>query len=257
MIALRPFPVFSSPLLQESGLVHHGVSGRPIGCPEDCVEANMSFDWGDQTVATHYRSDFAERLGVETSSIVLPRQVHGSDVLVVARRGHDRPFLGQADGLVTAQWDVALGILVADCIPIFLLDRATPAIGLVHAGWRGTVAGIAAKALGVMQDECDTKPENCIVWIGPSIGVCCFEVGPEVIAEFQNAFPRNGIEFGDHIDLKQVNRQILLSKGVPDDQIEISPECSYCSDGFFSHRRAVHRGLERTGRMMGLLALRR
>lgn len=254
------FPIYRSPLLEQLGCMSHGLSGRQLGCPEDRFDGNMSFSWGNLAAASRWRSEFATRIGVAERPTILPRQVHGSDVLAVERLDlvlkKENPFIAEADGLVTARYDVVLGILVADCIPIFLFDSKTPAIGLIHAGWRGTLAGIAKRALAVMKEQWGTQPEHCFAWIGPSIGVCCFEVGAEVTQAFSEGLPKLGMAFGDHIDLKQVNRRLLLAEGVPDAQIEISPACTYCNDGFFSHRRAVHRGLPRTGRMMGLMALR-
>ena len=135
-----------------------------------------------------------------------------------------------------------LGAFAADCIPLLFAEPAARVCGAAHAGWRGTVGRVAANVITRMV-ELGARPERIRVALGPSIGPCCFEVGPEVVAEFRAAFgdvpgmvvagPRK-----DHIDLRVATRAVLERAGVPPAQIDDRPPCTRCEgDRFFSYRR--------------------
>jgi YfiH family protein len=135
-----------------------------------------------------------------------------------------------------------LGAFAADCIPILFAEPEARVCGAAHAGWRGTVAGIARNVIGRMA-EAGARPERVRVALGPSIGPCCFEVGPEVVAEFRAALgdlpglvvpgPRK-----DHLDLRVATRAILERAGVAPGSIDDRPPCTRCeADRFFSYRR--------------------
>ena len=175
-------------------------------------------------------------------------------------------------------------VQTADCVPILLADPKRRAIAAIHSGWRGTVRRIAAKALGRMQMEFGTKPEDVIAALGPGIGQSCYEVGTEVAAEFQAQFP-NAREWFDgpfdqladsdndpnwlpwltmkppghapppprvHLDLIAANRAILEEAGIPSRNISSSGLCTACrSDLFFSFRKE-----RTTGRMMAAIGIR-
>jgi purine-nucleoside/S-methyl-5'-thioadenosine phosphorylase / adenosine deaminase len=176
------------------------------------------------------RSDQAEweavarSLDVTPDRLLLLRQVHGTHV-TVARRGRragsDRP---EADIILTDDPDVAIGVLVADCAPILLLDPEVGVAGAVHAGWRGTAAGAAHAAVRAMREHFGCAPERVIAAIGPCLGACCGEVGPEVV----EAFRRGGADrerlktwfargAGDRwlLDLARANVDQLRAAGVP------------------------------------------
>jgi hypothetical protein len=142
--------------------------------------------------------------------------------------------------MVTDTTNVPISILVADCIPIFLVDPHNRAIGLAHAGWRGTVGGIVAETIRRMHECFNTDPGDILVWMGPGIDRCCFEVGPEVMAQFQESFPGWELYWLDrsgNINLKEINRRIALVEGVRPENIEISGDCTCCGEGYFSYRR--------------------
>jgi len=233
----------------------HAVTGRPEVSEEFNLPGNTSFRFGDENQSLRSRAFVAGSLGIDPARIVFLKQVHGSQVISIESIPPEGRIgcLAEADGMATSLGAVALGILVADCVPVFIVDPSTPAIALVHAGWRGTAAQIAKNAIEVMRNNYRTKVDRCLAWIGPSIGPCCFEVGPEVTAEFEKAFER---PFASHIDLREVNKQILMREGLPEDAIDVFEGCTCCGEGFFSHRRATHAGLERTGRMLAVMALR-
>jgi YfiH family protein len=133
-----------------------------------------------------------------------------------------------------------LGAFAADCIPILFADPIARVIGAAHAGWRGTVHGIAANVVARMV-ELGARAEHIRVALGPSIGPCCFEVGPEVVAEFRAAFgdvPGMVVAgpHKDHIDLRVASRSVLARAGVT--QLDDRPPCTRCEgDRFFSYRR--------------------
>lgn len=156
------------------------------------------------------------------------------------------------DALVSAQRGVALGIFTADCVPVFILDRATPAIGIAHAGWRGTLAQVAVNALARMKTRFGTIAGNCIIHLGPSIQECCYTVSPELITQFA-AHLGSTVHDGKHLSLQTPNIRQLVEAGVPADAISVSPFCTACcTDKFYSYR--AEGGI--TGRMLSFIELK-
>jgi polyphenol oxidase len=164
------------------------------------------------------------------------RQVHGDTVL---RAGEAGPC-GEGDALLTSTSGLWVGIRTADCVPLLFADRRQHLVAAVHAGWRGTAARIAIKTLQAM----GSAPEELRVAIGPSIGACCYEVGPEVSAKF-------GRTGKIHLDLVAENRKQLLGAGVPMSQIDAEPLCTRCGGDFHSFRRDG----ERAGRMVSAIRI--
>ena len=199
----------------------------------------------DRTWAT-----IAKSIGISSERLIRVRQEHGREVVIIRRsRAHSvmsYRTIG-ADAIVTDDPTIALGVRVADCVPILLCDPNTRTVGIVHAGWRGTAAGIASEVVCAMRDEFCVKPREIIAAIGPSIGPCCYEVGEEVYRTFMSAghtratlekwFSR-GKDTRCHLDLWQANRDQLMSSGLPDDRINTAALCtSERTDLFYSHRR--------------------
>ena len=148
--------------------------------------------------------------------------------------------LAEADGLITHTPELALMVFSADCVPILL--EGDGVVAAVHAGWRGTVKGIAAKAVREMA----CPPETIRAWIGPAIGPCCYQVGEEVRVAMADCLGNeaNDCIFGDKVDLKGFNRRLLERSGVK--QIDVSPICTMCShEEYWSHRyTAGERGVQ-------------
>jgi hypothetical protein len=165
------------------------------------------------------------------------RQVHSSRVVLAAGPG----VQGQADALITGQAGFALAIRTADCVPILIADPAHHAVAAVHAGWRGTADEILTKALAAMANRFGTTPEKVFVAIGPAIGPCCFEVGPEVAVQFGHPAENK------HVDLVEANLRQALSGGVPVSRITISGRCTRCEPTLFHSYR---RDKEQSGRML-------
>ena len=177
---------------------------------------------------------------------VFTRQVH-SDVIervgaAQCGRGLQYEATEGCDGLITDEPGVALTVFSADCTPVLLYDPVRRAAGAVHAGWRGTAAGIAAKAAEKMVRELGCRPENIRAAVGPCIGPCCFETDadvPEAMlaalgAEAEVCIRPAGEKF--YVDLKELNAIWLRRAGVT--QIDVSAECTCCRpERFWSHRR--------------------
>jgi YfiH family protein len=173
------------------------------------------------------------------------RQVHGCRV-VEARRCDAGPT--RADGLWTADPQRVLAVGVADCTPVFIWDARRRAVALVHAGWRGTAAGIVRVAVQALCDAGARRPD---LWfaLGPSIGACCYEVGPEVREVLPEAVVSSR-ERGTHVDLRHANRLQALDCGIPEAHLLADPPCTGCTtELFFSHRKQG----PRTGRQWALM----
>ena len=192
-------------------------------------------------------------------------QVHGNDVRLVKDEQEAQPVpdvLGDeinCDALVSNADRVLLGAKTADCVPILIGDPRTGAFAAVHAGWRGTVAAIVMHSLQRLQNEYGTRAEDVRAAIGPAAAACCYEVGSDVIAAFQERFPESDELFTPtraghaRIDLFQANRDQLISAGVEADKIHTSGLCTMCrNDLFFSYRREkVSQG--KVGRLMAVI----
>ena len=208
---------------------------------------------GDDPIAVeHNLSLIHEALGLPASSVVSARQVHGTEVAVARRNDAGRVFPA-TDALVTDVPGLTLMLRFADCVPIMLYDPTHHAIGLVHAGWRGTVGQVLRQTLLRMRGEYGTVAEHVVSGIGPSVGPCCYEVGEKVVAQLgvlRSASHRAPSGGRYYLDLWKANRLQLLDAGVR--QIEIAGLCTVCRrDEFFSHR--AEKG--RAGRFPAVLGL--
>lgn len=182
------------------------------------------------------RDQLCRGLGIDRSHLVIPRQTHSSEVAVVTEANLDALNLEGIDALVTAEAGIALCINTADCVPLLMADPEAGVIAAVHAGWRGVIAGIAVKSVRVME-SLGARADRINVAMGPSIGPCCFEVGEEVAARFDEAFvDRSGAK--PHVDLGLALASQLIEAGLLSEHITQPPACSRCnSEDFFSARR--------------------
>ena len=171
--------------------------------------------------------------GVKKENCVTLKQVHSTKIITADesikgmgfRKDIDRI---EADAFVTNKKGIVLVTFHADCVPLFFVDTENKAIGMAHSGWRGTADGMAAAMVDRMNDEFGTKPENIKAGIGPSIGICCFQVDKPVVELCEGKYK---------IDLWGINKEILLEKGVKADNIEIGGICTKCHpETFYSHR---------------------
>jgi len=185
------------------------------------------------------------------SGIVSLKQVH-SDICMHLTGGEGR--VGEGDALLTDVSGLRLAVRTADCIPILLVDTRARAVAAVHAGWRGTARSICAKAVAALREHFGSRPEDMLAAVGPGIGPCCYEVGPEVAIQFRDTFPeRNDLNGRAHLDLPEANRRQLLTAGLPAGSICLARLCTCCScEEFHSWRR----DRESSGRMISLVSVR-
>ena len=162
--------------------------------------------------------------------VVSLKQIH-SDIAWVVRECSG--CIGEGDALITAQPGLLLTIRTADCIPVLIADPVRRVVAAIHAGWRGSAAGIAGKTVKKMVESFSSDPADLIAAIGPGIGLCCFEVGPEVASQFGAS--------GGHVDLAEANRRDLAAAGVL--RIAVGAPCTHCQPGLFhSYRRDKAQG---------------
>jgi len=227
---------------RERGLAA-GFLGRLGGVSEGAFASmNMSDQLGDDPrhVAENWR-----RLGATLAPGVIfaqSIQVHGSDVRVVTRAGaSQRP---RADGMVTREAGIILGIMTADCVPVLLAAPEYRMSGALHAGWRGVIGGIASAGICAL-NSLGAPPELIRVALGPSIGPCCFEVDRALADRFAAEIPgaerhrRQGRPGKAYLDLRAIVRDQLIAAGVAADAIESAGPCTRCAaDRYFSRRAA-------------------
>ncbi len=216
---------------------HGGVSQGPFAS----LNLGGSEDDPDYILANRKRA--LERLGVVSKKLCTLKQVHGTTVCDA------RPGSQQGDALVTNNPELILAVSIADCYPVLFYDPRQKIIGAAHAGWRGTVGKIAGNVAQQML-ALGAAPETIQVAIGQGISQRNFEVGPEVIEQFETAgFPQSCCK-NSRIDLAACNRWVLVQQGIPAKNIWTMNRCTFEED-FFSYRR--DKGV--TGRMWGLISL--
>ena len=205
---------------------------------------------GEATSTPFLARRLSSALGLHGIPIHWARQVHGDSAITVraAAATGEAADSGECDALATDRAGAALVVQTADCVPILL--AAPAAVGAAHAGWRGSAKNVAAAAVKAL-DGLGAAPGTLRVWIGPSIGPCCYEVGGEVAAQFAGDFIRAGCGSGFRLDLRAVNVAQLEAAGVPRAAISVHPACTKCGGETFSSYR---RDGERAGRMIALIA---
>jgi YfiH family protein len=156
------------------------------------------------------------------------------------------------DALVTRVPGVALGVQVADCVPVFLVETGHRAVGMAHAGWKGLAAGIVSQAVSRLLEVSEGGAEEITALIGPAIGPCCFEVKEDVAGQFDRKYRSGSEEDGMSLDLEKIAFDQLVSAGVPKPRIFSSDLCTRCEEElFYSYRRG-----EEKGRMLGVVGIK-
>ena len=244
-----PYLTFDS--LSEISGFRHAFTTRLGGVSEgEFTSMNMAFNRGDDPdrVTENYRR-FCTSAGFEFEDLVASAQDHHTYVRAVTSAdkgvGIYKPRdMESVDALVTNEPGVTLVTYYADCTPLFFIDPVSRAVGLAHAGWRGTVGRIGEKVIGKMTALYGSDPRNIRAAVGPAISVCCYEVDEPCARHFRALtdldtekflFLKEGGKF--MLDLLETNRQILTAAGVPDENITVSDLCTNCnSDLLWSHR---------------------
>ena len=190
---------------------------------------------------------------VPVGNIYLPIQKHTDAVQVVE---HD---LGPkiADAVVTNRKGIMVGVQVADCVPLLLYDRRLHIVGAVHAGWRGTAAGILKNTIKTVMDRFYSSPSDIVIAIGPSIKQCSYAVDHEVVRAVQNATGPGDyfIDSADkyYLDLPEANKYQALSIGIPEKNIWLSEDCTFCNPDIYYSYRFAHGTTGRQGAFIGLI----
>jgi hypothetical protein len=282
----------------------HGFSTRRGGLTtayareSDPPELNLGFTPDDQrdTVLRNRRL-FADAIsGNAGTQLITMRQIHSSVIVLAGDQPHKRsaglpagrsgdlqvPAPCKGDGLMTSQPGVLLGVQTADCTPVLVADRKRKVVAAFHAGWRGTVKRIVENGVGTMRIQFGSRPEDLIAAIGPGIGPCCYQVGEELLSEFESQFSYARELFHEvydtdpvrtkypmlfltqrapghspigpslHLDVAEANRRQLLAAGLRPEAIQVLGGCTSCHrELFFSHRGS--RG--RAGRMLSVIGI--
>ena len=209
------------------------------------VRALEAFDWLVHGFGTRWSDTFGKCRNLATL-----HQIHSSTVVDAAGRSG---CLGEGDALVSNTPGVLVAVKTADCIPILIVDSRNRAVAAVHAGWRGTAKNIVAQAMSEMEKKFYSRAEDMRVAIGPGIGACCYEVGPEVAAQFrQYDSSLADSPLATHLDLAESNRRQLEVGGVTPARIYVAGLCTKCNGEFHSYRRDK----EQAGRMFSVVGIR-
>lgn len=221
---------------------HGGTSAAPYD------SLNLGLHTADNPFHVHEnRNLLAAAAGIEAGKFLYASQVHSGDVKVIDQDAVDAGVLSfnpRTDATITDMPDMCLMVMVADCVPLLLFDPVKSVIGVVHAGWRGTVQNITVNTVRKMQSHYGCDPADLIAGIGPSIGPCCYEVGDEVRQVVEQALGTtekyliSGAASGKlHFDLWYANTKQLADCGVKLENIEVAKMCTRCrQDLFFSSR---------------------
>jgi polyphenol oxidase len=237
----------------------HGVFTRCGGTSSGPFAAlNLGGNVGDEPTAVRQNHELVySTLGVRADHVCTVWQVHSADIVIANGPVRGRRWLAMADALITDRGDTPLSMRFADCTPLLFHDPAKGVIGMAHAGWRGTVAGIGARTVKAMEQAYGCRPADIRAGIGPSIGPNRYQVGEEVVKAVQDYFHaihglirRDPSDNSAYLDLWAANQLDLQRAGV--EQIEIAGICTAeHTDEFFSHR--AEKGL--TGRFGAVMTL--
>lgn len=253
-----------SSLLARCAFLTHAFCTRRGGVSQgDYKSLNMSFNEGDED--NHVLQNWgrlAAAFDISLEQFLVVNQVHKDDIFIVKPYGgyfSSRAELDY-DAIITDRADLAICVKTADCVPVFIVDRARKVIAAVHAGWRGSALGISAKAVRLLRANYGSSPQDMLAAIGPSIGPCCYQVDKVVADEFLNLhnhelFLSTGKKAGKWtLNLAEANRRQLVESGIGEANIDVSDLCTVCNqDRFFSHRGSG--GI--TGRQINFLIIKR
>jgi YfiH family protein len=276
---------------EKLGWLWHGFSTRRGGlsrayCADDAQgELNLGFTAADdrETVLSNRRLLAEAIAGDPATPLAALKQIHSNKVVLADAADASREQPWKADGLMTDEPGLLLGIQTADCIPVLVADRKRRAVAAFHAGWRGTVKRIVESGVGRMRLEFGSRPEDLIAAIGPGIGPCCYAVGEDALSEFESQFAYARELFREvydadpvrtkypmlfmtqrapghspigpslHLNLIEANRRQLLAAGLKPRAIQTVGGCTSCQrELFFSHRASQGHA----GRMMSVIGIR-
>ena len=253
-----------SAILGQCDFLDHAFCTRHGGASlDDYKSLNMSFREGDEEFRVQQNwSKLARSFDIPLERFLVLNQVHGDGILVAEAGEADALFRTELnyDAIVTNRPGLAICIKTADCVPVMIADREKKVAAAVHAGWKGTALAISAKVIRLMRKRYASRPQDILAAIGPSIGLCCYEVDHVTAEAFRAQKDNESFLFANTaksgkwmVDLPEANRRQILDCGVPAVNIESSGYCTMCnSDIFFSHRGSG--GI--TGRQINFMIIR-
>lgn len=222
----------------------------------DRILGNTSLEHGDTADSILHRKNFLQSIGINYEDLVCARQVHGKSVKYARQADKGKGALSVdtaiagTDAFITDKKNLPLAIFTADCLSIFIYDPFTPAIGLVHAGWRSTKEDILTKTVELMTKTFVSRPRNLCVGFGPSLRSCCYEVGDDFSDIFSFGLIKRNRDYC--LDLTGINKAQALGAGIKDNNIFDSGICTSCrNQEFFSYRREA----DMAGRIMSVMML--
>lgn len=255
-------PFLSYPMLEETGIVHHGFSTKLGGVSKGCwATMNISTTRGDdpEDVEENQRR-IARAIGVKPEDMTFTNQTHTTNVAVVRAEDKGRRFM-ETDGMITNVPGICLVTFYADCVPLYFVDPVKKVIGMSHSGWRGTVGKIGKVTVELMQKTYGSDPKDILAAIGPSICQDCYEVSEDVIVKFQKSFEEKywpelfyQKENGKYqLNLWKANELVFEEAGILKKHIAVTNVCTHCnSDILFSHRTTGNK----RGNLSAFLALK-
>lgn len=228
------------------GAAKHCFTTREGGVSKDEFAAmNLRFNCADKRENVLKNFDIiCTEIGIDYKKLVLTNQVHEDNVISVTSKDCGNGILYKnkfesADALICAERGVPIAAFFADCVPIMFLDKKNGVAAVAHSGWKGTVKNIAAKTVDAFVTRYNSRTQDIFAAIGPSIGVCCFEVGDEVSEIFREKFGGGVLEKHEkwHVNLQKAVFEELTGCGIEKKNITEAGVCTSCNSGLlFSHR---------------------
>ena len=208
---------------------------------------NMSLSVGDDPdIVEENRTAFLEALDIPSGRLAFQNQIHSDIIRYVEQPG----FAGESDALITDVKNLAIGVFSADCTPLFLYDPEKSVAAAVHAGWKGTEKKILKKTITRLKKDFGVNPADLRVFIGPTISQKRYPVDADVAKKFDEKYYYFD-EIKYHLDVKQINYDLLIANGVVENNIDVSPLCTYENNFLHSYRRAG----KVSGRALGVIMI--
>jgi len=237
--------IIQSKLLNQFIAITHGFTTKENG--------NLAFHVKDDiNNVNNNHIKLAQTMQYEKESLVYMKQIHSNIVKIVNKDNNfDNPLT--CDALITDTKNTPLMVMVADCSPILFFDKRREVIAVAHAGREGAFHNIMQNVLTCFTDDFHSDISDILISIGPSIGICCYEVGEEIYREAKElnlAYAINKYQESYYLDISKILKKQLLNANVEEKNIEFSKECSCCSKKYFSYREEPN-----TGRFSGVIYL--
>lgn len=232
---------------EKTGLVKHCFSTRCGGVSEG-IYSSMNLRTNCDDKIENVKANFkilCDAIGINSDNLVFSDQIHDDKIYKVTKKDLGKGLTRRSDiigidALICGESGIPITTAYADCVPLFFLDTENKVMALAHSGWKGTVKCIGRKTAEKMISDYNCKKENILAAVGPSIGVCHFEVGDEVAERFDEVFGGSVLKkYGEkyHVDMQKAIKMQFDEVGIPEENVTFADICTYCnSDLLFSHR---------------------